>query len=64
MARGRATNDLSHGTVIRKCWLVALLVSDHLLYKDFWPYGIIFINVFYKCYYVNVVRGFWALWDI
>jgi hypothetical protein len=25
-----------------KCWLVALLVDDHLLLRDFEPYGLIF----------------------
>jgi uncharacterized YccA/Bax inhibitor family protein len=32
-------------TVISKCWLGAWLVGDHLLLRDFGPYGLIFINV-------------------
>jgi uncharacterized YccA/Bax inhibitor family protein len=31
--------------IIGKCWLVAWLVGDHLLLRDFGPYGIIFTNM-------------------
>jgi hypothetical protein len=41
------------------------LVSDHLMLRDFGPYGIIYMNV--CCHNVchgNSGKGFWALWDI
>jgi hypothetical protein len=31
--------------IISKCWLVAWLVGDHLMLRDFCPYVIIFMNV-------------------
>jgi hypothetical protein len=48
-----------------KCWLVAWLVGDHLLLRDFAPYGITFMNMCVCCYNRcrgNAVKGFWALW--
>jgi hypothetical protein len=55
-----ATNFLSHVTG----WLVGWLIGDHLLLRDFGPYGIIFE---YACPYNrchgNSVEGFWTLLD-
>jgi hypothetical protein len=31
--------------IISKCWLVASLVGDYLLLRDFGPYGIIFMTM-------------------
>jgi hypothetical protein len=43
----------------KQCWLL----GDHLLLRDFRPYGIIFTNVCYNRCHDNAVKGFWALWN-
>jgi hypothetical protein len=43
-------------------WFVGWLIRDHLLLRDYGPYGIIFMNVCcYNCCHGNSVKGFWAL---
>jgi hypothetical protein len=56
------TNQHVSVYIMRKCWLVAWLVGNHLLFRDFGPYGIIFMNV--CCYnrgHGNAVKSFGAL---
>jgi hypothetical protein len=49
--------------MIGKCLLVAWLVGDHLLFRDFGPCGIFMTMCYNNRCHGNTVEGFWALRD-
>jgi hypothetical protein len=48
---------------LRPCGIIFMNTVDMVMLRDFWFYGLIFVNLCYKRCHGNVVKRIWALWD-